>query len=65
VGSYDQLKQEIDRLVGEINGRFSQNDIFNWANTVLHAAITEDLSGFPRVGLFVPDSKPADPDKAG
>jgi hypothetical protein len=51
--------------VGEINGRFSQNDIFNWANTVLHAAITEDLSGFPRVGLFVPDSEPTEPDKAG
>jgi hypothetical protein len=48
-----------------LRNTIKKNDIFNWANTFLHAAITEDLSGFPRVGLFVPDSKPADPDKAG
>ena len=36
-----------------------QNTIADWANTFLHAAITRDLSHFPRVQLFVPDSEPS------
>jgi trehalose 6-phosphate synthase len=37
-----------------------RSDIANWANTFLHAAITRDLSHFPRVHLFVPDSEPSE-----
>jgi trehalose 6-phosphate synthase len=37
-----------------------KNDIFNWANTFLHAAKTGDLSSFPKIGLFVPDSEPSE-----
>jgi trehalose 6-phosphate synthase len=40
-----------------------KNDIFNWANTFLHAAKTGDLSSFPKIGLFVPDSEPTESDE--
>jgi trehalose-6-phosphate synthase len=46
-----------------LRNTIKKNDIFNWANTFLHAAKTSDLSSFPKIGLFVPDSEPTESDE--
>jgi trehalose 6-phosphate synthase len=46
-----------------LRNTIKKNDIFNWANTFLHAAKTGDLSSFPKIGLFVPDSEPTESDE--
>ncbi|WP_462324625.1 alpha,alpha-trehalose-phosphate synthase (UDP-forming) [Desulfoplanes sp.] len=53
---------EQQERMGLLRHTVKHNDIFNWANTFLHAAQTGDLSCFPKVGLFVPDSEPSEPD---
>jgi trehalose 6-phosphate synthase len=66
-GVADALYQALTMPVEEqtsrmqrLRGIIRQNDIADWANTFLLAGITKDLSFFPRVHLFVPDSEPSE-----